>query len=417
MSLTATKALPPRTAPRPAARWGMCALLLSMTADNYMNRQALSVLAPALIGVLAWSPLDYAAIVFWFQLGYAAGFIPGGWLFDRLGTRRGFIVIMLALSLAAAGHAVAGSVGGFMAARFCLGLAGPGHMPGGIKVVAEWFPAEERALATGIFKCGSNLGAVLAPMMVPVLYLVCGWRGTFLVLGGMGVVWLAAWIWFNARWQPERGREGAGPGVPLGILLRQRETWGYVVVKFMTDAIWHWYLAMLPLFLSRRFGLGVEEFGLPLVTVYIIAAGGSVGAGWLSMYWMRRGWPVTRARKQAMLICCLATVPVMLVAHTQELWLVVALVGVAHAAHQGLTSNLFAAVADIFPQKAVGMVVGLGGMAGQLGAALMTLVSGMMLAQEDGLTGLFFVAGSVYVAAFLVFHVAVPKLEPLRWRQ
>lgn len=401
--------------PRLTARWGVCALLLLVTADNYVSRQALSVLAPALIGTLAWTTQDYAAIVFWFQLGYAAGFIPGGWLFDRLGTRRGFIVVMAAWTVAAAGHAVAGGVGGFMAARFCLGLAGPGHMPGGIKTVAEWFSPEERALATGVFKCGSNLGAVLAPLVVPGLYLAYGWRTTFLVLGGVGLVWLAAWIWFNARWRPARTDDAGAPLVPWRALLRRRETWGYIAVKFMTDAIWHWYLAMLPLFLSQRFGLGLEEFGLPLVAVYVIAAGGSVGAGWLSLHWMRRGWSVTRARKAAMLVCCLATVPVMLVTQTRELWLVVALIGVAHAAHQGLTANLFSAVSDVFPPKAVGLVVGLGGTAGQLGAALMTVLSSVMLARDGSLTMLFFVAGSAYVAAFLVFHLAVPRLEPLNW--
>jgi ACS family hexuronate transporter-like MFS transporter len=398
----------------PAARWGICVLLLLVTADNYLNRQVLSVLAPELIRVLGWSPQDYATIVFWFQCGYAVGFLAGGKLFDRFGTRWGFVVAVTAWCLVAAAHGAAESVMGFMVARFSLGLAEAGHMSGGVKAVAEWFPPVERAVATGIFKCGSNIGAIAAPLLVPVFYSGLGWRGTFVVIGALGLVWLVAWEWFHRKWRaPSEATPfvGKAVAVPWRVLLGRRQTWAYVIVKFMTDAVWHWYLFMLPLFLSQRFGLSLAEFGLPAVVVYAVAATGSVGGGWLSARWMRAGWEVTRARKGAMLVCCLATLPVVLVTTLDNLWVVILLVGLAHAAHQGMTSNLFASVPDMFPREAVGSVVGFGGTAGQMGAAVMTLVSGLVLERTGSLVGMFFVTGSAYLAAFAIFHVLVPRLE------
>lgn len=421
----------PRVPPAPPFRqahfrWVICGLLLLVTVNNYMDRQLLGIMAPELIRIFNWSPQDYTDIVFWFQLGYAVGFLAGGKFFDVVGTRLGFAVAVTCWSLAATWHAGVSSIFGFMVVRFLLGLAEPSHMPGGIKVVSEWFPPSERALATGIFKSGSNIGAILVPALVPWLAWHVDWRAVFLITAATGFVWVAFWLWL---YQPlERNpRVSAAERdylirnvppmeparIPWRVLLRRRETWAYINFKFMTDAIWHWYLAMLPLFLSQRFGLGVMEFGVPLVAIYLIGDAGSIGGGWLSSHWIKRGWEITRARKTAMLICCLSALPVMLVTQSDDLWLVVLLVGLAHAAHQGLTSNLFSTVSDLFPQRAIGSVVGFGGTMGQLGTIVMTLLSGAVLARTGNLTSLFFVAGASYPVAFAVFHLLVPRLAPL----
>lgn len=407
-------------------RWVVCGLLFLVTANNYMDRQVLGVMAPELIRIFGWSPGEYTDIVFWFQIGYALGFIAAGRFFDFVGTRLGFAVAVVCWSLAATWHAGVSSLLGFKLVRFLLGLSEPSHMPGGIKVVAEWFPRSERALATGVFKSGSNLGAILVPVLVPWMFFTFDWRATFLITASTGFLWLGFWLWLyrppaeSPRVSAEElryiadGEAASAPGrVPWRVLLRRRETWAYVNFKFMTDAIWHWYLAMLPLFLSQRFGLGLAEFGLPLVTIYVIADVGSIGGGWLSSRWIKRGWDLTRARKLAMFICCACTLPVMLVTQLENLWIVIGLIGLAHAAHQGLTSNLFSTVSDMFPRQAVASVVGFGGTAGQVGAALMTVLSGIALARTGSMAVLFFVAGSTYLMAYFIFHLLVPRLSPI----
>ncbi len=407
-------------------RWVICGLLFLVTVNNYMDRQIMGVMAPELIKLFKWSPQDYTNVVFWFQIGYALGFLAGGKFFDLVGTRLGFAVAVACWSLAATWHAGVSSIFGFMLVRFLLGFAEPSHMPGGIKVVSEWFPPSERALATGIFKSGSNIGALLVPALVPWMTTLVDWRAVFLITAATGFVWVAIWLWLyqppeKSPWVSSAERAYLARGIPpvepvripWRVLLRRRETWAYINFKFMTDAIWHWYLAMLPLFLSQRFGLGLMEFGLPLVVIYLIGDAGSVGGGWMSSHWIKRGWDLTRARKLAMLICCVATLPVILVTQVQNLWLVIIVVGIAHAGHQGLTSNLFSTVSDLYPQRAIGSVVGFGGTMGQVGAILMTLLSGVVLTRTGSLTVLFFVAGTAYMVAFFIFHWLVPRLVPL----
>jgi ACS family hexuronate transporter-like MFS transporter len=329
-------------------------------------------------------------------------------------------------SVAAALHGAMGSLVGFKLVRFLLGLSEPSHLPAAIKVVAEWFPRSERALATGIYKAGSNLGAITVPVLIPWIFHAFGWRATFLITASTGFVWLGFWLWFYRR-PTESMRVSAvelayiqsdpipspAPRLPWAGLLRHRETWAYMNFKFMTDAMWHWYGAMFPLYLAQHFGLKLKQFGLPLIVVYLLADAGSVGGGWLSSHLIKRGRSVTYARKLAMFVCCAATVPVMLVGVSDNLWLAIVLVGVAHAAHQGLTANLFTTVSDMFPRNAVGTVIGLGGSAGQVGAALMTVVTGIVLAKWGNFTMLFFVAGSTYLLAWLIFHLVVKRFEPL----
>jgi ACS family hexuronate transporter-like MFS transporter len=407
-------------------RWVICALIFFVTANNYMDRQVFGIMAPELIKIFGWTPKQYTDIVFWFQLAYAIGFLLSGRMLDYIGTRIGLAVAVLIWSSAAALHGAMNGLAGFKIVRFLLGVSEPGHMPAAIKVMAEWFPRSERALATGIYKAGSNLGAVTVPILIPWMFITFGWRTAFLVTAGTGFIWLGFWLRLYripeqsrrvSRLELDYIRSDPIPPRPKSMgwrkVLGHRQTWAYMNFKFMTDAMWHWYGAMFPLFLAQQFGLKLKQFGLPLIIVYVIADMGSIGGGWISSHLIRRGWDITRARKLAMLICCAATVPVIAVAISKNLWLVVCLVGVAHAAHQGLTSNLYTTVSDMFPKNAVGTVIGMGGTAGQLGAMSMTIVTGIVLAKSGSFTALFFIAGSTYLAAWTIFHMVVPRLEPI----
>lgn len=407
-------------------RWVICALIFFVTANNYMDRQVFGIMAPELIKIFGWTPKQYTDVVFWFQFAYAIGFLLSGRILDYVGTRVGLAVAVVIWSTAAAMHGAMNGLLGFKFVRFFLGISEPSHMPAAIKVMAEWFPRSERALATGIYKAGSNLGAVTVPILIPWMFATFGWRTTFFVTAASGFVWLFFWLWLYRT--PEKSRRvskleldyiQSDPVPPpvksmgWGKVLRYRQTWAYMNFKFMTDAMWHWYGAMFPLFLAQQFGLKLKQFGLPLIIVYIIADVGSIGGGWISSHLIKRGWDITRARKLAMFICCAATLPVMAVAVSKNLWLVIVLVGVAHAAHQGLTSNLYTTVSDMFPKTAVGTVIGMGGTAGQLGAMSMTLVTGLVLAKYGNFTMLFFVAGATYLIAWLIFHLVVPRFEPI----
>jgi ACS family hexuronate transporter-like MFS transporter len=408
-------------------RWFVCVLLFLIAANNYLDRTIFSVLGPELIKVLHWTPSDYTDIVFWFQVTYAISYIPSGWWLDRVGTRRGVAWLVATWNAAAMLPGALTGLVGFKFARGLLGLTEPGLIPGSIKVVAEWFPRAERSFATGLYKAGSNLGAVLVPLMVPWLYLTFGWRATFFITGSFGfLLWLLWWKYYHIPSEsPHVGAEErayiesdpvppATGKVAWGVILRCREVWGYTLIKFLTDAIWHWYNTMFPLFLAQQFGLSLKDFGLPLVVLYLIADLGSIGGGWHATFLIRRGWDVTSARKFAMLVCCTAVLPAIYVPHTSSLWLAVVIVGLANAAHQGLTSNLFTTVSDMFPRAAVGTVIGIGGSAGQLGATVMTLATGYVLSTGGNFTVLFAVAGTVYLVAFGLFNLMSPRYEPVK---
>ncbi len=407
-------------------RWVICALLFFITANNYLDRYLFGVIGPELIKVLHWTKVDYTDVVFWFQITYSIAYIPSGWWLDLVGTRRGMAWMLGAWSAAAMLPAAFGSLLGFKLTRSLLGTAEAAVTPGTIMGVTEWFPRVERSLATGIYKAGTNLGATFVPLTVPFLYLMFGWRVTFLITGATGFVLLFFWLKYY-RVPTASPHVGAAelafiqsdPPVPApkkvswAALLCCRETWGYTLIKFLTDAIWHWYGAMFPLFLAQQFHLSLQDFGLPLVVLYLIADGGSIGGGWLATFWIRRGWDVTRARKLAMFLCCAAVLPVIYVPHTSSMWLAVIIVALAHAAHQGLTSNLFTTVSDMFPRNAVGTVTGLGGSAGQAGGAVMTLITGYLLKENGNFTVLFTVAGSIYLIAFALFNWFAPRYEPV----
>jgi len=407
-------------------RWTICALLFFATTINYVDRQILGLLAPLLQKEIGWSELQYSYIVTAFQAAYALGLIGFGWFIDRCGTRLGYAVSVLVWSLAAAGHALVRTVFGFGTARAALGAAEAGNFPAAVKATAEWFPKSERALATGLFNSGSNLGAVAAPAVVPWLTVRFGWPAAFVATGALGLVWLGFWIPLYER--PER-KKGLSSGelawiqsdppetsplkVPWRSLLRYRQTWAFVLGKFLTDPVWWFYLYWLPKFLNTRHGLTITALGPPLVVIYTITSVGSIGGGWLSSALIRRGFPVNRARKSAMLVCAVCVVPIVTVSGTSGLWTAVLVVGLAAAAHQGWSANLFTTASDMFPKRAVGSVVGLGGMAGAAGGFLFSPFIGYILTRtHNNYLVPFLISGSVYLLAFAVIQALAPRLEP-----
>jgi ACS family hexuronate transporter-like MFS transporter len=435
-------AAPARTG---SLRWTICGLLFLAATINYIDRQVIALLKPTLQSELGWSEIQYSDIVFAFQLAYAIGYLFAGRLVDRLGTKRGFSLALAIWSLAAIGHAWAvaygsaaagalraiglvypASVAGFVVARFALGLGESGNFPAALKTVAEWFPRRERALATGLFNAGTNVGALVTPLFVPWIVFRYGWTWAFIATGALGFGWLALWWAFYER--PERHRwlgaseravilaDAGEPAARLKWtrLLPHRQTWAYTVAKFLTDPIWWVYLFWIPDYFSRVHGLSLGELGPPLVTIYLAADVGSVGGGWLSSSLLRRGFSVNVARKTAMLVCALAVVPIVAAAQVHNMWAAVALISLAAAAHQGWSANLFTLPSDTFPRAAVGTVVGIGGAAGAVGGMLISKVVGYILEFTGSYLPVFLIAGSVYLIALLAVHLLSPTLEPAR---
>ena len=412
------------SAPLGRVRWTICALLFGAATVNYLDRQVLSVLKGTLSHELGWNELDYGNLVTAFQAAYALGMVLTGRLMDALGTRRGFSLAVGFWSLAAMAHGLATSALGFAGARFALGLGEAGMFPGAVKTIAEWFPKRERALATGIFNSGTNVGAILCPLVVPVVVTAWGYRAAFVVTGGAGLLWLVAWfvLYRSPAQHPkltvgERAyieSELAPPATRLGFrqLLPHRQAWAFAGGKFLTDPFWWLYLFWIPDFLQKTYGLKLLQVGLPLVVIYLMSDLGSIAGGYLSSRWIARGVTVNRARKGAMLVCAVGVVPIFLATHSDSLWTAVFLVGLATAAHQGFSANLFTLTSDLFPGPAVGSVVGFGGMAGALGGMLLAQIAGRVLLWTGSYSWLFAAAACAYFAAVLWIHALSPELRP-----
>jgi ACS family hexuronate transporter-like MFS transporter len=413
--------------PRIGYRWTICALLFFATTINYVDRQVLGLLAPTLQTEIGWSETDYGDIVSWFSFAYALGFLGMGRLMDRIGVRKGFSFAIVGWSLAAMGHAFARTVAGFSIARGALGLGESGNFPGAIKATAEWFPRKERAFATGIFNAGSNVGAIVGPLSVPFIADRWGWRAAFIATGALGFVWLVFWlaIYRSPEQHPRVSTAElayirsdpveATASVPWLTLLSHRQTWAFFIGKFLTDPIWWFYLYWLPKFLDAGFGVTLTGLTLPIIAIYVVADFGSVGGGWVSSALIKRGWSVNRGRKTAMLIAALLIVPTMFAPHANSLWLAVAIVSLAAAAHQWWSANLFTTASDMFPRRAVASVVGIGGFAGAMGGVLFQRATGRILeATNNNYSIIFMVCGLAYVTALLIMHLMVPRLEPAR---
>jgi MFS transporter, ACS family, aldohexuronate transporter len=425
-------------------RWTICGLLFLAATINYVDRQVIGLLKPTLQQQFGWSEIDYADIVFSFQLAYAIGFIFAGRVIDQLGTRVGFALALAIWSAAAMAHALApaigpgvavllakvgltysGSVAGFLAVRFALGIGESGNFPAAIKTVAEWFPKRERALATGIFNAGTNVGVLVSALLVPWLTQSFGWRGAFVATGALGLLWLAAWL---PLYGPPAGHPRVSAGelaliksdpadppakIPWLSLIAYRQTWAVAFAKFGTDPIWWLYLFWIPDFLHRRHGIDLQSMALPLIVIYLIADVGSVAGGWLSSAFLKRGWSANRARKTAMFMCALAVTPIALAANVRSEWLAVLLVGIAAAAHQGWSANVYTLASDMFPRRAVGSVIGLAGTAGAVGGMLIAKITGYVLQATGSYVPVFLIAASAYLVTLLVVHLIVPRLQPV----
>ena len=407
-------------------RWIICALLFFATTINYVDRQILGILATdkGFQATIGWNEAEYGYVQTVFQGAYALGLLLVGNLMDRFGTRKGFSFAISFWSVAAVCHSLAHSVMGFGAARFALGLGEAGNFPAAIKTVAEWFPKKERALATGIFNSGSNVGAIVAPLAVPFIAVNYGWQVAFIITGMLGFIWLAFWLLLYRRPEehPKLSRaelahirsDPAEPTtkIPWARLFPHRQTWAFAIGKFMTDPIWWVYLFWLPKFLHSNYGLNIIQIGLPLVVIYVAADVGSIGGGWLSSTLIKRGWSVNKARKTAMLICAVSVTPIIFAANASSMWAAVGFISLAAAAHQGWSANIFTMVSDMFPRRAVGSVVGIGGMAGSIGGMLIATTVGLILQYLHSYLPIFIIAGTTYLVALLVIHLLAPRLEP-----
>jgi MFS transporter, ACS family, hexuronate transporter len=422
-------------------------MLFAATAINYIDRQILGVLKPTLQLEYGWTETAFANVVFWFQAAYAVGYLGFGKLIDRVGARLGYAAAVVVWTIAHIAHALVTTLGGFIAARLVLGLGEAGNFPAGLKAIAEWFPQRERALATGILTAGSNVGAVVTPLIVPAVTVALGWRASFVVTGSFSLVWLIFWMKIYRRPEEhprvgaaelafinsdrEKGELAAGqaPGTrsmataPAGIdakpipwrrLLTLRETWAFTLGRFLIDPIWWMFLFWLPDFFAKRYHLDLVDFGPPLAVVYVVSDLGSIAGGWLSSRLIRRGATVNVARKVTMLIAALLVVPVMFAMYAHSLWLAVAIVGLATAGHQGFSANLYTFPSDVFPKQAVASVVGFGGTAGAVGGMLMSKYAGWVLDSIGSYTPIFVVAGTVYLLALAVIHVLSPRMEAVR---
>jgi len=405
-------------------RWVICALIFFATTINYIDRQVLGILAPDLQKDIGWSESQYGYIVMAFQGAYAVSLLFAGWVVDRIGTRLAYSLSLTLWSIAAMGHALAHSALTFGIWRALLGLGEGGNFPIAIKTVAEWFPRRERAFATGLFNAGTNVGAIVAPLVVPWIAINYGWRWAFVMTGAIGFLWLLFWLPIYRRPEehprlskPELAFIRSDPAeqtekVPWSQLLKYRQTWVFALGKFMTDPIWWFYLYWLPKFLNKNYGLSLDKFGPPLVAVYLISDVGSIAGGWLSSRLIKRGWSINAARKTTMLVCALCVIPIIFAWKASEMWVAVVFIGLATAAHQGWSANMFTLCSDMFPRRAVGSVTGIGGMAGAVGGMILSAAAGNILQITGSYHSLFIIAGSAYLLALLCVHLLSPRLKP-----
>jgi ACS family hexuronate transporter-like MFS transporter len=429
-------------------RWTICSLLFFATTINYLDRSVISFLKSTFTDELHWNDADYANVEIAFKLAYAIGLLGAGRLIDKLGTRIGYALATIIWSLAAVGHALVSTVFGFGIARSILGVSEAGNFPAAIKTVAEWFPKKERALATGIFNSGANVGAILAPLTVPWIVVHWSWQYAFVITGSFGFIWLI--FWFRMYDVPSRHKrlsteelnyinsdpaetpaemaadktDDAGQKLSWWKLLGFRQTWAFAIGKLLTDPIWWFYLFWLPDYLESQYGLKGTQVSLPVALVYSISTVGSIWGGWLPMNFINKGMPVFKARKTAMFIYALLVLPVVFaqVAGNANMWLAVIIIGIATSAHQAWSANIFTTVSDMFPKKATGSVTGIGGMAGALGGILLSaLVQKNLFVYyrsihkiEIAYYIMFAVCGGAYLLAWLVMHLLAPRMTKVQ---
>ena len=403
-------------------RWRICALLFFATTVNYLDRQVLGILAPVLEKSIGWNEQQYGYIVTAFQAAYGISILVSGRIIDLLGTRKGYSISVITWGLASMAHSLVRTPLGFGIARFALGIGEAGNFPAAIKAVAEWFPRKERALAVGIFNSGTNCGAVVAPLLIPVIAIRFGWRAAFLFTGMADLIWLMFWLrmYRNPAVHPkvtpeelsyiQSDPETTKTPVGYATLLTEKQTWAYSLAKILSDPVWWFYLFWLPKFLASR-GLSLSGLGLPLAVIYVASSFGSVAGGWFSSFLLKRNWTVNGARKTALLLFACLPIPVLLVPHVANLWVAVALISLATCAHQGWSTNLFTTVSDMFPQRTVGSVVGIGGTVSAVGSMLTAALAGIVLQRTGSYASLFVAAGLAYLVALAVFQSLAPRMR------
>ena len=393
-------------------RWTICGLLFLATTINYMDRQVLGILAAPLQRDIGWSESQYGLIVTGFQAAYAIGLLGFGRVIDLVGTRIGYLLSIGLWSAAAAAHGLVSSASGFGTARFFLGLGEAGNFPAAVKTVSEWFPHKERALAIGLFNCGSNVGAIVTPLVVPWIVLRFGWRWAFVLTGGIGLLWVPLWLVAYRR-APTLSGEPDEPtaSLPWRRLLAYQETWAILIARFLTDPVWWFYLYWVPKFLQSRHGLTLDRIGLPLVVIYLAADGGSVFGGWLSSALIKRGWTVNAARKSAILVCALMVTPMAFGAHVESTWAALAILSLATAGHQAWAANMFASLSDMFPARAVSSVTGITGFGGAVGGMCAATAVGFILEATGSYVPPFVWAGCSYLFVLALIQVMIPKIQ------
>lgn len=421
-------------------RWAVVVLLFFATTINYLDRQVIGLLKPTLEVQFNWTETDYSHIVMAFSTAYAVGLLAFGGFIDKIGTKLGYTLSLIVWSVAAMLHAIVKTTFGFGIVRAALGLGESGNFPAAIKVVAEWFPKKERALATGIFNSGANIGAVVAPVMVPWILGIYGWQMAFIITGAIGFIWLIFW-WFiyevPARHKKISKQEfefihsdnvetaGESEVPPVKIkwikLFGVRQTWAFVVGKLLTDPIWYFFLFWLPSYFSTTFNLDLKKPSLPLVLVYTATTVGSIGGGYLSSWFIKRGMPVFKARKTAMFLFALCVLPIFGARYATNIWQAVGLISLAAAAHQAWSANIFTTASDMFPKQAISSVVGIGGMAGSVGGIFFPLLIGVILEtykEAGNLTAgyniIFTMCACSYLLAWVIMHLITPKMKPVK---
>ncbi len=415
-------------------RWTICGLVFFATTVNYLDRQVIGILKPVLEKDIGLGEAEYGYVVMAFQAAYAVGMVLAGRFIDWLGTKMGYAAVLIGWSLAAIGHAFAKAPFGFGVARAFLGISEAGNFPAAIKTTAEWFPKKERALATGIFNSGTNVGAIVAPIVVPLIATKWGWQEAFIITGAFGLIWLA--FWFAIYEVPEKHKklskeelkyilsdqeEVKTEKIPWVKLLKYRQTWAFFFGKFLTDPVWWFYLFWIPAWLADVRGLNIKEFMLPLVVIYTATTVGSIFGGWLSSNFINRGWSPGKARNVTMLIFAFLVVPIIFAqSEGVSFWGAIALISLAAASHQAWSANIFTTVSDMFPKKAVASVTGIGGMAGAIGGMLIAGLAGNILEFykargniDAGYFVLFLIAGSMYLIAWVVMNLIAPKFKPV----
>jgi ACS family hexuronate transporter-like MFS transporter len=414
-------------------RWKICALLFFATTINYLDRQVIGLLKPVLEKEFDWTETDYSNIVIAFQAAYAISLLGFGGIIDRIGTKLGYSISIVVWSIAAMMHALATGTMSFAFMRGLLGLGEAGNFPAAIKTVAEWFPKNERALATGIFNSGANIGAVAAPILVPWILGAYGWEMAFIATGAIGFIWLIFW-WlyyevpskhkslskaeFDYIHADMEAKDDNVTPVRWAKLFGFKQTWAFFFGKMFTDPIWWFFLFWLPSYFSERFQLDLKKPSLELIIVYTATTIGSIGGGWLSGYLINKGWPSFKARKWSMFSFAIAVVPIMLARYCDNIWQAVGLISLAAAAHQAWSANIYSIATDMFPKKAVSSVIGIGGMAGSVGGIFFPMIVGALLDKykllgdiNDGYNIIFLLCGSAYMLAWVIIYTLVPTLE------